>query len=702
MSADFSQQNRLGKLTTVLGPDTLVLLRFEGSDRVNGLFEYQVEALSTVPNIDFDKLIGTHATVEISTLKHGERHFDGIVVQARWSGTGENGHQYILTLRPWFWLAGKSRNQRIFHDKKVTEILTEVFKRYSGFGEPATKFKVTGDYPKLEYTVQYRESDLNFACRLMERFGISYFFKHSDGNHTLVMTDSMDDYDKIPGDQREYLGVESQHNDDEEHFWEWRPERNFTTGAIRQTDFNFKTPTAQMETDRAGDAAYAEGKIESYDYPGDYLEQEEGKNVTGLRVKQERAGDHRHRALGDVLSLNSGMKLTLTGQQVPGVKGNEYLCIEANHVFVSQSYGSGGGGSGDGTDYKGNYVMSPAAIPFPAERKTYVPVVHGPQTAMVVGDGEIDCDEFGRILVRFHWDIKNAVSMRCRVSQSWASKGWGGMVIPRIGMEVVVEFLEGNPDLPLVTGCVYNGKNTVPYPLPANKTRSTFMSDTHQGEGYNELRIEDEKDKEEVYLHAQKDMNVKIEHNKTERVNVNKVESVGHNRANEVTNNSFTVVGGDFSLFVGPSKKGTYSPGSAGSDTQGISSVGTDLGESGTVGTGVLNWTIDKDENVTIGNNQTVLISGEQSLTVGKSQTVNIGGAQTVSIAANASETVGGKKTTTVQSNYVLQAGDSIILKCGSASIALSKDGTIVIKGKDIALKGSGSVVAKGNKINMN
>ncbi len=544
MNAPFKQDGRMGRLTTVLGSDHLVLLRFSGSDHVNGLFEYKVEALSAEENIDFDTLIGTHASVELAT-RHGDpSQFDGIVTSARWAGAGENGNRYDLILRPWFWLAGRRRNQRIFHEKTVVEILTELLSDYSGLSDPHVENRLRNDYPVLEYTVQYRESDLDFACRMMERFGISYHFTHAAGAHTLVLTDQVEAHDEIDGESRPYRGVRGHHGSDEEHFWEWAPERNLTTGAVRLTDYNFKTPTAAMETDRTGDASYEHGQIEAYDYPGDYLDQRQGRGVVGLRTLQERNADRRHRATGDCTSLSAGLTVALTGDEVPGATGETYLCLSAAHSYVSDSYGSGGAES-DGFAYSGQYVFSPVTSPPVPLRRTPVPLVHGPQTAVVVGEGEIDCDEYGRILVRFHWDLDNAYSMRCRVSQNWASKGWGGMVIPRIGMEVVVEFLEGDPDKPLVTGCVYNGRNDVPYPLPANKTKSTFKTDTHQGEGFNELMFEDEKDQELIYMHGQKDQLVEILNDRDKTIGRDQTESVGRDKTITVGRDHTESIGQD-------------------------------------------------------------------------------------------------------------------------------------------------------------
>ncbi|TXB66362.1 type VI secretion system tip protein VgrG, partial [Paracoccus aurantiacus] len=245
--------------------------------------------------------------------------------------------------------------------------------------------------------------------------------------------------------------------------------------------------------------------------------------------------------------------------------GDSYLCLSATHHFVSEAYGSGGQDS-DGYAFTGRYVLMPDTAPMAPPRRTRVPVVQGPQTAEVVGEGEIDCDEYGRILVKFHWDLHEKYSMRCRVSQNWAGNGWGGMVIPRIGMEVVVDYLEGDPDKPLVTGCVYNGRNSVPYDLPANKTVSTFKSDSHKGSGYNEFRFEDESGREEVFMHAQKDHNTIIEndeshsigHDRSKSVGNDQSESIGHDKTISVGNNHSESIGNDMRYDVGRNQQENY------------------------------------------------------------------------------------------------------------------------------------------------
>ncbi|MCX7561589.1 type VI secretion system tip protein TssI/VgrG [Sulfitobacter sp. F26204] len=526
MNTKFSQQGRQGRLSTVLGPDTLVLLRMDGSEELSGDFEWRVEGLSTSPGLDLEAMLGTHATVEIDHAQ-GSRAFDGIVCEARHVGAVENGWRYDLVLRPWLHVAGLRRNMRIFHNKTVIEIVQEVLAAYSGLGNPHLDVQVSGDYPVLEYTVQYSESDADFVRRQLERFGITWSWCHVSGSHTLLLADAEFALPAVPGRTRPYYGVDGFHQAGEEHFRLWSSARRMTTGAVRLTEYNFKSPNTAQEVDKTGETAHLHGDIESYDWPGDYLHQGEGRGVVSRRLDEERGQAPRHRAEGDVVSLGAGWRVTLTGDEVAGATGRSFVCLKAQHRFRALAYGSGKSGN-DETPYDGVYVLMPDDTPLRPERRTLRPRVQGPETAVVVGDGEIDCDEHGRILVRYHWDLEGADTMRVRVSQNWASKGWGGMVIPRIGMEVIVEHLRGDPDKPIVTGCVYNGANRPPVDLPAKKSQSVFKTSSHQGEGFNELTFEDQSGEEFIYLHAQKNLEMHVLNSAKRRVEFDDNVSVGN------------------------------------------------------------------------------------------------------------------------------------------------------------------------------
>ena len=680
----------MGRLSTVLGKDVLVLQRFEGADYLNALSDYQVDCLSVTPDLDFDALTGTHACVTLLGHDGVERPFGGIVTEARWLGPGEGGHRYRLVLKPWFWLATLRRNQRIFHHKTVPQILDEILAGYASAG--AARFALAGDYPVLEYTVQYRESDFAFACRLMERFGISYHFTHSSDSHAMVLTDTVENHVSIGA--RPYRPADGHHQEEVEHFRDWRPARRLTTGAIRLTDYNFKTPNAAMEVGHTGEATHAQGQIESFDWPGGYADQDRGKAVAGLRVEGARGQDRRYEAAGDIPALGGGVRVVLSGDPVPG-GGEEFLCLGARHSYVSDSYGTGGTAS-DGYAYSGTYVLMPASAPLRPELKTPPATVQGPQTAMVVGEGEIDCDDHGRILVRFHWDLEGAHSMRCRVSQNWAGAGWGGMVIPRIGMEVVVEFLEGDPDKPLVTGCVYNGRNTPPYDLPANKTVSTFRSDTHQGKGFNEIRFEDQAGREEIYIHAQKDRNEKTLHNHSERIDNNWVQSVGHNKSIEIANNHVESIGGNMAISVGPASIGQVVNEGLLGLAGGIGAVASGLGLPGLLnpGEGNMSLAVEKAKSETIGTVSAVTVGISHFLTTGNSFEATSGNSISMTAASRITQSAG--KT------MAIDAGDSFTLTVGDSRLEMKKDGTITLTGRNILVSGDSSIKLKSARIDHN
>lgn len=673
MAAFFKQDFRMGSLATVLGKDELALQGFDGTDALNTLFSYSVACLGGTADVNFDSLIGTHATVTLICRGGEKRFFDGIVTEAGWRGAGDNGHRYQLVLRPWLYLTTLRRNQRIFHEMTAVQIIEQVLSEYGSAG--GFKTQVSGEMPVLEYTVQYRESDFAFVSRMMERFGITYHFTHSDGAHEMVLTDAIEPHGTVG--MKPFKPYDGHHQEDIEHFWDWTPARRMTTGMIRLTDYNFKTPLAAMEVEHEGDAAYEHGHIESFDYPGDYLEQDRGNKVALLRTEQERVPDRHFVASGDIPTLGSGTCVTLGGDYVPG-SGEDYLCVSASHSYTSDNYGTGGT-SGDGYAYSGQYLLIPSSAPLRPERKTPRALVQGPQTAVVVGEGEIDCDEYGRILVQFHWDLDAAYSMRCRVSQNWAGNGWGGMVIPRIGMEVVVEFLEGDPDKPLVTGCVYNGKNDPPYPLPADKTRSTFRTDTHKGTGYNELRFEDKNGAEEVYVHAQRDMNEKVERNHSHRTNRNLVESVGHDKASEISNSLKQMVGGDMTLGVGPGKLGSITPAGARENTQGIGGVSESMGDVGTnLGKGNLTIAVEATKTQTIEESHFETVKEDKNTKVKEHYRLDVG--KTIEITA----------------------GDSIKIQVGNSLLTMDDRGNIALNGTktNISMNALFKVLAGTIKLN--
>lgn len=563
-----SQNTRLGKLFAPPGAGSLFLLGFSGSERINDLFEFRVTALVEGGRADLDSLLGQNVCVEVDTVALTKRYINGMVIGAHYLGVEPKpeAHFYELQLRPWFWLLGQRQNSRIFHDLSPTDIIKKVLGDYGGAEGSEYRFQLNGTYPTLEYTVQYRETDLDFVRRLLEEYGINFHFDMREDGHILMMSDSADAFEPLPEVSRIYKPVMRQNVSSDEHFSEWLPRRVVTTGAVRLMDYDFKRPALNLEAREERPLGYGHSELESYDYPGNHLSQTEGRQLARRRVEAFRSGDTVYDAQGDVLCLAAGMKVTLTEHPDDDMNA-EYICTGMTHDFRTEAYrsgpGSGRGGSGEG--YRATYTLIRSSVPIAPAMRTPPGQVRGPQTARVIGEGEIDCDEHGRILVHFHWDDASAGSMRCRVQQSWAGNGWGSMFIPRVGMEVVVEFLEGNPDRPLVTGTVYNGANKPAHAMPANKTISGLKTNSVGGSGFNGITFEDKAGAELIDVHGQMDMKVVIERDEnasfgrhvTKQVGVNSTEQVGNNANLSIGAGRTTTVGADDTLSVGANRTTT-------------------------------------------------------------------------------------------------------------------------------------------------
>ncbi|MEM1046329.1 MAG: type VI secretion system tip protein TssI/VgrG [Pseudomonadota bacterium] len=519
------QDTRIAVLTTPLGKDKLAITRFDGTEGLSELFECRIEAVSDDENINFDKALGRNASVSFKTHDGSERHFDGILTEAQWLGVRNTEYVYRIVLRPWFWLLGHQSDSRIFANMTAPDIIAEVFGEH-GFA----KFRnnLSKSYRTLEYCVQFRESDLAFVCRLMEREGISYYFEHEKGQHTLVMADSSTSYQPIPGSTRPFIPLSAGERREEEHIYHWIPERRFTSGKVVLNDYDFKKPTSDMKVDKQGNGAYANANLEMYEYPGNYYETGDGQNYAEARLNAEQALDKRVLCSGDSIHCYPGGLMTLKDHP-NGAQNREYLILRATHTFVSESYRSGAVMDADDT-YQGNYELLPSDRDFAPLCTTEKPRIYGPQTARVVGDGEIDVDEDGRVLVEFHWDRDDKKSRRCRVAQVWAGKEWGGIFIPRVGMEAVINFLDGDPDRPFVSGTVYNEDNKPPYSLPGDKTIAGWKTESSEGGGgYNEFIFEDKAGSEKIRFHAEKDLEGTVKNDETREVGNDRDTEIGSN-----------------------------------------------------------------------------------------------------------------------------------------------------------------------------
>ncbi len=517
-----TQVNRTAALKTPLGENVLVLKSFSGTEGLGELFEFQVDALSEEKSIDFDDVLGQSCTVKLKTYKGTERFFCGVLTHAQWAGVEGEYFNYKLSLRPWFWLLAHRANCRIFLDRKVTKIIEDVFTD-AGFSSGTDfKFRTSGNYDSIDYCVQYRETDFAFVSRLMEQYGIYYYFKHSDGQHTMVLADSLSSHDPTENlTQVPFHYARANLPRVEQQLNEWTSDRRFRSGKIEYNDYDYLKPPKNL---RAPQEAPKRSKFEVYDYPGKYDDQEKGKQFAKIRLEAEQAIDHRRMANGDAPSLFPGGLIEVKEHPISG-ENQEYLVMRAAHGYGTQDYGADASQHPAArAGYSGVYEFLPKDQQFRSLPLTPRPRIYGIQTAKVVvkkgDDGEeISTDEHGRIWVKFHWDREPQKTCPIRVAQVWSSKQWGGQFIPRVDMEVVVEFLEGDPDRPLVTGCVYNGDNKYPYTLPDNKTQSGVKSDSSKGhDGYNEFMFEDKAGSEVIRMHAQKDHEVTILNSETTEI----------------------------------------------------------------------------------------------------------------------------------------------------------------------------------------
>jgi type VI secretion system secreted protein VgrG len=496
MPAALGQTKRLASFTTPAGQDVFSLLKFEAREALSELFVYQVEATCTTANFDLQSLIGEKCAIKM-TLKDGkERIFNGVLVEAQWLGRENDLDNYRFVLRPWLWLLSQRTDCRIFKNKTAIDIIKVIFGK-----EDKASFddRVSEPPPTIDYCVQYRESDLDFVLRLMEKYGIYYYFKHTEGDHKLILSDARSSHDPVKaaaeptftgaGSAYPFMPKDKSQRRHIEHLTQWSAQRRLRTGKVELKDYDFEKSTSDL-TARAEEGFPRTKAYEAFDYPGAYLDRGKGEKLARIQAQAEQARAERRLAM-----------------------------VRATHAYGVQSYRSSR--RSDEAIYHGSYELQKADKRFRAPLVTPSPLVIGPDTAKVVGEknkgeeGDIDVDKYGRIWLRFHWDReKESTSCRVRVAQAWSGKSWGGQVIPRIGQEVVVSYIGGDPDRPIITGTVVNDQHMPPYDLPANKTQSGLKSESTDGGGksgkFNEIKFEDLAGKEVFSMQAERDHKTEV------------------------------------------------------------------------------------------------------------------------------------------------------------------------------------------------
>lgn len=546
----YTQDNRIIQIFTPLGKDVLLMQGFDGQESVSNLFHFNLRLASENRNIEFKDIVGKKATIKVLLPDEKARYINGIVNTFSQGGSSmlENAETptsfsyYHATLVPWFWFLTRTSDCRIFQDKSVPDIIEEIFKE-RGFTD--FQNRLTRSYDKREYCVQYRETAFNFVSRLMEEEGIFYFFEHSEEKHSLILSDGVPAFKPCPlQDKVSYKTLIGQDRDDDV-VSEFVVTNELRSGKYTVNDFNFEFPVLDLTANVTGSG---DSHYEFYDYPGEYKTKGEGERLVGVRVEEESTAIVVIKGESTCRGFIPGYRFELRDHYRRDLNKDYVLTSVFHSADLGTNWHSNEGDDGQ-ESYRNSFQCIPYPTPYRPVRRTPVPMVYGTQTAIVVGPAgeEIYTDKYGRVKVQFHWDrigqYNENSSCWIRVSHLWAGKGWGAINLPRIGQEVIVDFLEGDPDRPIITGRVYNADCMPPYALPDEQTKSTLKSYSSKGGGgFNEIRLEDKKGSEQLFIHAEK--------NQDNRVKNESLEWVGKDRHLIVKGMQAENVGGDKHLTI--------------------------------------------------------------------------------------------------------------------------------------------------------
>ena len=503
-----TQAGRHIRVHTKLGEDKLFLESFEGEERISDLFRFELGVLTEDAAFSMDSLLNQPAVVSLSLWDDSDRHFHGLINHIEELETRTTGHiLYRATMVPWTWFLTLFQDCRIFQNKSVPDIVQQVFKD-RGF----TDFEVRlhGTYSPREYCVQYRETDFNFVSRLLEDEGIFYFFEHTADKHTLILADQPNAFEDCPGQSEAAFDTVAGLWQEMDVVLNLRRTKTVRVGKITENDYDFEKPKSSLEANLED----SDRKGEFYEYPGKYTQRDDGSRYARIRLEEQEVRLLTIVAETNCRAFRPGYKFKLTGYYRDDAN-QDYSILAVQHTAANNTYVSSE--LQEAFDYRNTLEAIPASTPYHPPRNARRPFIQGSQTAVVVGKSgeEIWVDKYGRVKVQFFWDRAGQMdensSCWIRVAQLWAGKGWGAIFTPRVGQEVIVDFLEGDPDRPIITGRVYNGDQTVPYALPGEQTKSTIKSMSSKGGGgFNEIRLEDKAGSEQVFIFGQKDEDIRI------------------------------------------------------------------------------------------------------------------------------------------------------------------------------------------------
>ena len=712
--ADFKQQSRLLAIDSPLGEDVLLLTRLEGEDAVSSLYNIEIEAYSLRKNIAPAEIVGKNVTLKIAStdetalfLPGTHRYINGFVKSFRQEGRHlQDLRCYSAVVVPWLWFLTQTSDCKIFQFKNVQEIAASIFSE-NGFTD--FQFRLVGQHPARDYCVQYKESDFNFISRLFEEEGIYYYFKQESGKHTLIVSDHVGGYGACEEQAISYsAGTLSEHT-----VHNWYHSFEFKTGQYAHRDYDFKKPSNRLQSTVAASMVVpGVGKYEHFIYPGRYEDKGLGDQLTRLRVEADEAAHDVISGEGGCRTFTAGHTFSLQRHEDAPAETGEYILLGVHHKAQDYSYTIN---DEEDKEYSNVFRCIASATIYRPPTVTGWPRMQGPQNAIVVGPAseEIYTDEYGRVKVQFPWDRYGAYnensSCWVRVTHSWAGKNWGNIYLPRIGQEVIVDFMDGDPDRPIITGRVYNAEQMPPYELPANKTQSGILTrSTKDGSGStaNALRFEDKMGEEEVWLHAEKDQRIEVEndeshwvghdrsktidndetvvvhHDRTETVDNNEKITIGVNRTEKVGNNEKITIGVNRTEQVGANEKITI--GANRTETVGSN-------EKVTVGTNRMHTT-GISEIKTVGMVRVHSVGINETNTVGVAQQNTVGMMQTNTVGMTRTTNVGETESLSVGKQMDINVGEELRITVGKSSIVMKADGTIDISGVDINLSASGEI----------
>jgi type VI secretion system secreted protein VgrG len=712
-----------GRLMTVrigsLDADLLLPTTLIGHEAISSMFSFGLDLISQKPEqVVFDQIIGQNITISLLLADDSRRFFNGFVSRfalvGRDLGREHRFTHYHAEVVPWLWFLSKKADCRIFQEKTVPDIVTQIFKD-NGFLD--FKNSVSRNCTSWDYCVQYRESDFQFVSRLMEEEGIFYFFEHEEKKHVLVMADSSNIHKVCPGQPTAIFQPEGGIGEHVDSVTSWVVEQELHSGKITDRDHHFEMPSKTLEFSEKTRFSVAQNdKLEIYDYPGGYAEkfnkpeqrldkvEPEGRQMVELQMEEQETPHLIHQGSSDCRAFAAGTKFQLKSPP-PGVSEGPYVLTSVQHSATQDSsFISGDDGP---TSYSNSFSCIPDSTTYRPRRITPRPIIPGPQTAVVVGPAgeEIFTDKYGRIRVQFHWDRigKKDEKSSCfiRVGQIWAGKRWGASFWPRIGQEVIVGFLEGDPDQPIIVGSVYNADQMPPYLGQGpdskhpndNKLTGVKSNTTKGGVGFNEWRFDDTKDKEQIFIHAERNMDVRVKNDSMERVVANRHLIVGSEQDGKKSGDQKEKVFQDKHLHVLRDQQEQI-------EGNAFLTIGKGQADDG----GTQQIVIEKDKFEHIGGQDQLHVDGAQFIGIGDEQHVtvvndklellkannhlHVMANRNEKIDGNQSLTVGGEQQEKVGSNHALQAGLQIHLKAGMS--------VIIEAGVQVTLKGPGGFVDIG------